>query len=119
MYSACWGIIFNLVQAEGIDNAAAKSGKRDEGTYIGILRVFSAFSYFFQTLIFAIVWGYFGYEPARGPNQTSEAIFGLKFAMSVVPFIITMIGIAIFIILYQIDREVAISNKKKLLELGI
>ena len=119
MYSACWGIIFNLVQAEGIDNAAAKSGKRDEGTYIGILRVFSAFSYFFQTLIFAIVWGYFGYEPARGPNQTSEAIFGLKFAMSIIPFILTMIGIAIFVILYQIDREGAITNKKKLLELGI
>ena len=61
----------------------------------------------------------FAPEPAKGHNQTSEAIFGLKFAMSVVPFIITMIGIAIFIILYQIDREAAISNKKKLLELGI
>ena len=119
MYSACWGIIFNIVQAEGIDNAAAKSGKRDEGTYIGILRVFSAFSYFFQTLIFAIVWGFFGYEPAKGSNQTPEAIFGLKFAMSIVPFILAMIGIVIFFMLYNIDREASIANKKKLLELGI
>ncbi|MFX1338245.1 MAG: MFS transporter [Promethearchaeota archaeon] len=119
MYSACWGIIFNLVQAEGIDNAAAKSGKREEGTYIGILRVFSAFCYFLQTLIFAIVWGYFGYVPAKGSNQTSYAIFGLKFVMSIVPFIITMMGIALFFFMYQIDRETAIANKKKLLELGI
>ena len=110
MYSACWGII---------DNAAAKSGKRDEGTYIGILRVFSAFSYFFQTLIFAIVWGFFGYEPAKGSNQTPEAIFGLKFAMSIVPFILAMIGIVIFFMLYNIDLEASIANKKKLLELGI
>ncbi len=118
-YSACWGIIFNIIQAEGIDNAAAKSGKRDEGTYIGILRVFSAFIYFFQTLIFAIVWGYFGYEPAKGPNQTSPAIFGLKFAMSIIPFIIALIGIALFYIMYQLDKEDAIANKRKLLELGI
>ena len=118
-YSACWGIIFNIIQAEGIDNAAAKSGKRDEGTYIGILRVFSAFIYFFQTLIFAIVWGYFGYMPARGPNQTPLAVFGLKFAMSIIPFIIALIGIALFYFMYQIDREKAIENKKKLLELGI
>jgi len=118
-YSACWGIIFNLIQAEGIDNAAAKSGKRDEGTYIGILRVFSAFIYFFQTLIFAITWGYFGYVPAKGPNQTSSAIFGLKFVMSIIPFLIALIGIAIFFVMYQIDREIAIANKKKLLELGI
>jgi Na+/melibiose symporter-like transporter len=118
-YSACWGIIFNLIQAEGIDNAAANTGKREEGSYIGILRVFSAFIYFFQTLIFAIAWGYFGYEPAKGPNQTSYAIFGLKFAMSIIPFIIALIGIGLFVIMYQIDREVAIANKKKLLELGI
>lgn len=118
-YSACWGIIFNIIQAEGIDNAAAKTGKREEGTYIGILRVFSAFIYFFQTLIFAIVWGYFGYIPAKGPNQTSSAVFGLKFAMSIIPFFIALIGIAIFFVMYQIDREVALANKKKLLELGI
>ncbi len=118
-YSACWGIIFNVVQAEGIDNAAAKTGKREEGTYIGILRVFSAFIYFFQTLIFAIVWGYFGYIPAKGPNQTSTAVFGLKFVMSIIPFIIAVIGIAIFYGMYQIDKEKAIENKRKLLELGI
>lgn len=119
MFSACWGIIFNLVQAEAIDNAAAKSGKREEASYIGILRVFSAFSYFFQTLIFAFAWGFFGYEPAKGPNQTSFAKFGLLFAMSIIPFIITIIGIGIFVIMYQIDKEGSIANKKRLLELGI
>ena len=119
MFSACWGIIFNLVQAEGIDNAAAKSGRREEGSYIGILRVFSAFSYFFQTLIFALAWGYFGYEPAKGPNQTTLAKFGLQFTMSIIPFVITIIGIGIFIIMYQIDQEGALANKRKLLELGI
>ena len=119
MYSACWGIIFNLVQAEAIDNAAANSGKREEGSYIGILRVFSAFAYFFQILIFVIVWGYFGYEPAKGTNQTSLAIFGLKFAMSIIPLVITILGIVIFAIMYQLDRETALANKQKLLELGI
>ncbi|MFX1453141.1 MAG: hypothetical protein ACFFCM_20070, partial [Promethearchaeota archaeon] len=67
----------------------------------------------------AIVWGYFGYVPAKGPNQTSTAVFGLKFAMSIIPFIIAIIGIAVFYIMYQIDREKSLENKKKLLELGI
>ncbi len=119
MYSACWGIIFNIVQAESIDNAAAKTGKREEGSYIGILRVFSAFSYFFQILIFVIIWGFFGYEPAKGPNQTSFAKFGLKFAMSIVPFVITIIGMVIFVIMYTITKDDVLANKQKLLELGI
>jgi GPH family glycoside/pentoside/hexuronide:cation symporter len=119
MFSACWGIIFNLVQAEAIDNAAAKTGKREEGSYIGILRVFSAFSYFFQTLIFALAWGFFGYEPAKGPNQTDFAKFGLKFSMSIIPLIIMTVGIIIFALLYQIGREDVMENKRKLLEMGI
>jgi GPH family glycoside/pentoside/hexuronide:cation symporter len=119
MFSACWGIIFNLVQAEAIDNAAAKTGKREEGSYIGILRVFSAFSYFFQTLIFALAWGFFGYEPAKGPNQTDFAKFGLKFSMSIIPLIIMTVGIVIFALLYQINREDVMENKRKLLEMGI
>ncbi|GAG34297.1 unnamed protein product, partial [marine sediment metagenome] len=70
-------------------------------------------------LIFAFAWGFFGYEPAKGPNQTDLAKFGLQFTMSIIPFVITIIGIGIFIIMYQIDQEGALANKRKLLELGI
>jgi Na+/melibiose symporter-like transporter len=118
-YSANWGICFRMAQATALDNASVKNGKREEASYIGILRVFSAFTYFFQSLIFVLVWTLTGYIPARGSNQTDLAKFGLKLNMSLIPFAITIIAIIIFAILFTITKEGAIINKKKLVELDL
>jgi GPH family glycoside/pentoside/hexuronide:cation symporter len=118
-YSANWGVVYSLVQAEAIDNAVVKTGKREEASYMGVMRVFSAFSWFFQTLIFVIVWTLTGYIPAKGANQTELAKFGLKLIISLIPFVITLIGIVIFALMYTITKEVASENRKKLLEMGI
>ena len=118
-YSALWGITFRMVQAEAIDNAAANNAKREEASYIGVLRVFSAFSYFFQSLIFVLVWTSTGYDPAKRANQTELAKLGLKLNMSLIPFAITIIGIILFAIMYTITKEDALLNKKKLVELGL
>lgn len=112
------GVIFELAQAEAIDNAGVQSGKREEGTYIGVLRVFSAFSLFFQTLIFSIIGGIFGFNPALG-KQTELAKLGLNFQMSVIPFILSLIAAIIFIMFYQISKEDAKENTKKLIEMGL
>lgn len=118
-YSATYGVIFGLLQAEGIDNAAVKSGKREEGSYTGILKIFTAFSYFFQTIIFAIVAGITGYNPALGAGNSDTAKFGLKFQMSIIPMIILLIGLLIFVLLYRISKEDAITNKIKLEEMNL
>lgn len=118
-YSANWGVVYSLVQAEAIDNAVVKTGKREEASYMGVMRVFSAFSWFFQTLIFVIVWTLTGYIPARGANQTELAKLGLKLIISLIPFVIILIGIVIFGLIYSITKEEATANRQKLLELGI
>jgi GPH family glycoside/pentoside/hexuronide:cation symporter len=118
-YSATYGVLFNLLWAEGIDNAAVKTCKREEGSYNGILRVFSAFSYFFQTLIFAIVAIFSGYNPALGTRNSEIAKFGLKLQMSIIPMIILLIGAIIFVLMYKISKEDAIKNKEKLIEMGL
>lgn len=118
-YSGCWGITFRMVQAESIDNASVINGKREEASYIGILRVFSAFTYFFQSLIFVIVWTSTGYVPERRANQTELANLGLKLNMSLIPFAITIIGIILFAVMYTINKEDALANKKKLAEMGL
>lgn len=118
-YSANWGVVFSLVQAESIDNAVVKTGIREEASYMGVMRVFSAFSWFFQTLIFVIVWTVTGYVPARGANQTELAKFGLKLIISLIPFVFVVLGIIIFAIMYTITKEEAQSNREKLLELGL
>jgi len=118
-YSANWGVVYSLVQAEAIDNAVVKTGKREEASYMGIMRVFSAFSYFFQTLIFAIVWTMTGYVPAREANQTELAKLGLKLTISIIPFVITIIGIIIFAMMYTITKQEAKSNRERMLELRL
>jgi GPH family glycoside/pentoside/hexuronide:cation symporter len=121
--SANLGVIFQLAQAEAIDNAAAISGKREEGTYMGVLRVFSAFSYASQTIIFAIVTSFSGFDAnldwMDGLHQTSLAKLGLKFQMSLIPFFIIIIGTILFILMYKISKEKALENVNKLAELGL
>lgn len=113
------GISYVMVSSEAIDNGVLSSNKREEGTYNGILKIFTAFSYVFQALIFAIVSAYTGYIPVKGKNQTELARFGLKLQMSLIPMVIILIGIIIFAIYYEISKEDAFANKKKLMELGL
>ena len=90
-FSATSGVVFGLLRAEGIDNAAISSGKREEGSYSGILKIFTAFSYFLQTIIFAVVAGFTGYNPLLGTSNSDLAKTGLIFQMSIIPMIITLI----------------------------
>jgi Na+/melibiose symporter-like transporter len=117
------GVIFQLAQAEAIDNAASNSGKREEGTYMGVLRVFSAFSYAFQTIIFAIVTFGSGFDASldwkHGLHQTGLAKLGLKLQMSLIPLCIIIVGTILFVLTYKISKEKAQENVYKLVELGL
>ncbi|MHA1805828.1 MAG: MFS transporter [Promethearchaeota archaeon] len=113
------GFMYNIVSSEAIDNAVVKSGKREEATYNGILRIFSAFCYFFQALIFALVSEYSGYDPALGAAQTELAKLGLKIQMSLIPFFLIIAGLIIFTLGYPLSRHDAIENRKKLIELNL
>jgi len=118
-FSATSGVIYGLLRAEGIDNASVNSGKREEGSYTSVWKFFTAFSYFFQTLIFAIVSGITGYDPALGAGNSDTAKFGLIFQMSIIPMIIFLIGTVAFALMYKISKEEAIENKVKLVEMNL
>ena len=118
-FSATMGVIFGLLRAEGIDNATVNSGKREEGSYSGIFKIFTAFSYFFQTVIFAIVAGFTGYNPILATGNDDVAKFGLLFQMSIIPMIITIIGTVAFFFLYRISKEEAIEIKLKIEEMNL
>jgi len=119
VWSGAWGIIFRMVQAEAIDNATVINSKREEASYVGLLRVFSAFTYFFQSLIFVVVWTLTGYEPIKRADQTELARFGLKLLISIIPATLAVIAIIVFVVMYTISKEDALQNKKKLAELGL
>lgn len=111
-------VVFNTVYSEAIDNASIKTGKREESSYLGIMRFFSATGFLWQTIIFAVVAGISGYNPAAAVHSDA-AKFGLRLQISIIPAIIELIGALVFIKLNTITREVAVNNNKKLIEMGL
>ena len=105
------GFMYTIVSSEAIDNAVVQSGKREEATYNGILRIFSGFCYFFQALIFAIVSAFSGYDASLGANQTEAAKVGLKVQMSLIPFFLIIIGMIVFYYGYRISKSDAKQNR--------
>ncbi|NVM35617.1 MAG: MFS transporter [Candidatus Lokiarchaeota archaeon] len=118
-FSATSGVIYGLLRAEGIDNATVNSGKREEGSYTSVWKFFTAFSYFFQTLIFAIVSGITGYDADLGTGNSNFAKTGLIFQMSIIPMIIFIIGTIAFALMYKISKEQAADNKVKVIEMEL
>ncbi len=118
-FSATSGVIYGLLRAEGIDNATINSGKREEGSFTSVWKFFTAFSYFFQTLIFAIVLGITGYDPDPRTGSSNAAKFGLIFQISIIPMVIFLIGIIAFALMYKISKEKAAENKVKVEEMGL
>jgi GPH family glycoside/pentoside/hexuronide:cation symporter len=107
------------IGAEAIDNAVIKSGKREEGSYNGILRIFTAYSYALQTLIFATVSLFTGFVSGETSTYTIPAKIGLLVQISVIPFFIMLIGVIVFALMYDITKENALRNTEKLKEIGL
>ena len=113
------GVILHAIYSEAIDNATLKSGIREESSYVGIMRFFSATAIFWQVLIFAIVGTITGYDPQLGTENSDFAKLGLLLQMSIIPATIMLISSLIFFKLYDITKEISINNKKKLIELDL
>ncbi len=106
------------IGAEAIDKAVIKSGKREEGSFSGVLRVFTAFSYAIQTLLFAIVSSFTGYV-SGDPSTYAAGYIGLLIQISLIPFLIVIIGTIAFSLMYSITKEEALQNSEKLNQLGL
>ena len=113
------GVVFNAIISESIDDATLKSGIREESSYFGIWRFFSATSIFWQVLIFTVVQTMTGYDPLLGTKNSDLAKLGLNLQMSLVPATCTLISVLIFWKLYTITKEQAIETKKKLIEMNL
>jgi Na+/melibiose symporter-like transporter len=113
------GVILNAIFSEAIDNATLKNNIREESSYHGILRFFSATGIFWQVLIFTIVSTITGYNPALGTKNSDFAKLGLLLQMSLIPATIMLISSLIFYKLYTVTKDMAVENKAKLIELDL
>jgi Na+/melibiose symporter-like transporter len=109
----------NAIFSEAIDNATLKSGIREESSYLGILRFFSATALFWQILIFAIVAITTGYDAQLGTKNSDFAKLGLLLQMSLIPAAILLISVLFFMKFYTISKDQAVEIKKELLKINL
>ena len=116
-------ISFPAVYSEAIDDATVRTGYREEASYLGVLRFFSATAIFWWSVIFLVVSTITGYDPSieytpANPPTLIQRI-GLNMQISIIPAVILLIAILIFSKVNKITKEVAMANKKKLIEMGL
>lgn len=117
------GTSFWAANSDTLDNATVKSGKREETSFNGVLRFFSATGIFFQILIFLLVEAFTGYDPNLtywNPTPPTDLMrIGLNLRASLIPAIIYLITALIYLKFNKVTAEVAEENKKKLIEMGL
>ena len=117
--AANFGVIATLARAEAIDNATVRTNKREEGSFLGIFRVFTAFTYFFQVALFTIVGYVTGFNPSVIPAVDPVVKQGLNLQMSLVPLVLNIIATLIVYFTYKITREQNLANKTRLKEMNL
>lgn len=117
--AANFGVIATLARAEAIDNSVVKNNKREEGSYLGILRVFTAFTYFFQVALFTIVGVITGFDASVIPATDPIVKQGLNLQMSLVPLVLNVLATLILYFTYTITKEQGLANKNRLKEMGL
>jgi len=117
--AANFGVIAILARAAAIDNTTVKTNRREEGSFLGIFRVFTAFTYFLQVLIFTLVGTITGFNATIIPSIDPVVKQGLNLQMSLIPMVLNILAILIIYFTYKITEEQAQTNKTRLEELNL
>ncbi|MHA1509120.1 MAG: MFS transporter, partial [Promethearchaeota archaeon] len=101
-----------------IDEAVVKTGKHDEGVYLGIRQFFNRFAIVLQTLNFVIVQSLFGFQEGA-ETQSASAVTGIHISLGLVPVLFIVIALLIWWRMYDLTPEKIEINKAKLKELNL
>ncbi len=111
-------IVLLLTILDFFDEAAVQNKKRKEGMYNGILIFFGNLVQIFSVVIFWVVHELTGFVP-EAEEQTILAQFGILFIMSIIPMVVTAIGVITFIKKWDLTPEKMETIRAQLKELNI
>lgn len=117
---AFWTTMTAMV-SDVMDEVAIKTGKRDEGTYMGVRTFIARLAIGIQVILLAIVHTATNYIPGDPTliTQTPEALFGILLLTSGIPAIIFLIATIIMWRIYDITVEKEHELKIRLDELKL
>jgi len=108
----------NPVMADAIDEATVDSKRHLEGAFMGVYTFFNRFALIAQGLIFAVVHELTGFN-ANLTTQSELAKFGIRLHTALIPMILTLIGLIVFIKVYDLFPEKTAQIKQKLKDLNL
>ncbi len=94
----------NPVFADTVDETTLKSGQHVEGAFMGVYTFFMRFALIAQGYIFAIVHQLTGFNP-DAEHQTELAKFGILLHTAFIPMILCLIGLIVFVLVYNLTPE--------------
>jgi GPH family glycoside/pentoside/hexuronide:cation symporter len=111
----------NPVMADVVDEAVVKSGKRLEGSLMGVYTFFNRLALIAQGLIFAIVHELTQFDPTVNPldpvnptHQTALALFGIRIHTAFIPMVLCLLGLIVFYKVYNLTPEKTLEIKEQL-----
>jgi glycoside/pentoside/hexuronide:cation symporter, GPH family len=120
---AIWGAAFGgfwmliaPAMADVIDGIVVRTGRRDDGVYLGFRAFFGRISYAVQAAAFAIVHGLTGF--AENP-RSAQAILGIRLHQAGIPAALLVAGFIVFKALNTITPQSARANRELLGQKGL
>ena len=111
-------ILLIPIAGDFFDEAAILNKKRQEGMYNGLIIFFGNLTQIIQVLVFWSVHEMTGFAP-EAEEQTLMAQIGILIIMSIIPMIVTGIGVIIFRAKWDLTPEKMETIRTELKELNL
>jgi GPH family glycoside/pentoside/hexuronide:cation symporter len=106
-------LIMTPAMADAIDEIVVKTGKRNDGIFLGFRAFFGRLSYAVQALSFWAIHELTGFN-AETTTQTELALWGINFHLALVPAVLVFIGALVFWRLNTLNKEKVMVIKQQL-----
>jgi len=117
-FGGFWFLI-TPAMADVIDEIVVKTGKRNDGIYMGFRAFFGRIAFAVQAITFGIVHKLTNFINEPGVEQPAEAIIGIRLHLSFFPMIFIIIGVIIFWRMNDLNPEKVSEIKKQLEEMKL
>jgi GPH family glycoside/pentoside/hexuronide:cation symporter len=113
-------MIMTPAMADSIDEIVVKTGKRNDGIFLGFRAFFGRLSYAVQALSFWAIHELTGLDTTtEGATQTDIALWGINFHTGLIPAILVLIGALVFWKLNDLNKDKVADLKKQLQKMDL
>ncbi|PWI46900.1 MFS transporter [Candidatus Heimdallarchaeota archaeon B3_Heim] len=112
-------MIMTPALADVIDEIVIKTGKRNDGIFMGFRSFFGRLAFAVQAISFWLIHELTDFNPVAGATQTETAIFGIHIHTALLPAIFLVIGVFVFWRMNTLTHTSVQENKERLKEMGL